>query len=90
MNFPAHALWGKIVWKALTNGDPVLTSVWCGDQAHHRGGDQHVQHRAERRADQRGAATLRRGSLTRLAVIAAASTPMKENSATPAAIPMPL
>ena len=34
--------------------------------------------------------TLRRGFLTRLAVTAAASTPMKENSATPAAIPMPL
>ncbi len=28
------------------------------------------------------------GSLTRLAVMAATSTPMKENSATPAAIPM--
>ena len=34
--------------------------------------------------------TLRRGSFTRLAVTAAASTPMKEKSATPAAIPMPL
>ena len=28
MNFPAQALWGKMVWKALTNGDPVCTSVW--------------------------------------------------------------
>ncbi len=28
MNFPAQASWGKIDWKALTNGDPVLTSVW--------------------------------------------------------------
>ena len=27
MNFPAHASWGKIDWKALTNGEPVLTSV---------------------------------------------------------------
>ena len=34
--------------------------------------------------------TLRRGSRTRLAVIAAASTPMNEKSATPAAMPMPL
>ena len=29
MNFPAQASWGKIDWKALTNGDPVLTRVWC-------------------------------------------------------------
>ena len=36
MNFPAQALWGNIESKALTNGDPVLTSVWCGDQPHHR------------------------------------------------------
>ncbi len=28
MNFPAQASWGKIDWKALTNGEPVLTSVW--------------------------------------------------------------
>ena len=28
MNFPAHASWGKIDWKALTNGEPVLMSVW--------------------------------------------------------------
>ena len=34
--------------------------------------------------------TLTPGSFTRLAVTAAASTPMKENSATPAAMPMPL
>ncbi len=27
MNFPAHASWGKIDWKALTNGDPVPTRV---------------------------------------------------------------
>jgi hypothetical protein len=33
--------------------------------------------------------TLTRGFFTRLAVIAAASTPMKENRATPAAMPMP-
>ena len=32
--------------------------------------------------------TLRRGSFTRLAVMAAVSTPMNENSATPAAIPI--
>ena len=32
--------------------------------------------------------TLRRGSLTRLAVMAAVSTPMNENSATPAAMPI--
>jgi hypothetical protein len=32
--------------------------------------------------------TLRRGSLTRLAMMAAVSTPMNENSATPAAIPI--
>jgi len=32
--------------------------------------------------------TLRRGSLTRLAVMAAVSTPMNENGATPAAIPI--
>ncbi len=32
--------------------------------------------------------TFRRGSFTRLAVIAATSTPMKENSATPAAMPI--
>ena len=34
--------------------------------------------------------TFRRGSFTRLAVMAATSTPMKENSATPAAIPIAL
>ena len=34
--------------------------------------------------------TFRRGFLTRLAVIAATSTPMKENSATLAATPMQL
>ena len=34
--------------------------------------------------------TLTRGFLTRLAVIAATSTPMKENSATPAAMPIAL
>jgi len=34
--------------------------------------------------------TLRRGFFTLLAVMAAASTPMKEKRATPAAIPMPL
>ncbi len=28
MNFPAHASWGKIDWKALTNGEPVFTRVW--------------------------------------------------------------
>ena len=34
--------------------------------------------------------TLPRGFFTRLAVMAAASTPMKEKRATPAAMPMPL
>ena len=34
--------------------------------------------------------TFLRAFFTRLAVMAAASTPMKENRATPAAIPMPL
>jgi hypothetical protein len=27
MNCPAHALWGKMESKALTNGAPVLVSV---------------------------------------------------------------
>ena len=29
MNCPAQASWGKMVWKALTNGEPVWMSVWC-------------------------------------------------------------
>ena len=55
MNFPAHALWGNIVWKALTNGDPVPTQRVVRDQTHHDGGHEHVEEGAERRADHRGA-----------------------------------
>jgi hypothetical protein len=28
MNFPAHVLWGKMLSKALTKGEPVLIRVW--------------------------------------------------------------
>ncbi len=90
MNLGAQASWGNIVWKALTNGDPVLTRVpWAtrpmtaAVTSTYRTALSAVPISDER-------PTLMPGLRTRLAVTAAASTPMKENSATPAAMPMPL
>src|ERR1022692_4992296 len=90
MNFPAQALWGNIVWKALTNGDPVLTSVWWDTSPITAAvtSTYKMALAAVPRIEARP--TLRRGSRTRLAVTAAASTPMNENKATPAAMPMAL
>src|ERR1041384_8294965 len=87
-SLPAHAACPKIVPNALTNGAPVPASVLCAtrpittaDTATYRIALAPVP-RIEARP------TFRLGSRTRLAVIAATSTPMKENSATPAAMPM--
>jgi len=80
----------KIVPNASTNGAVLWTSAWCGtrpmitaDTARYRIGLAAVPSSEAR-------PTLTRGFFTRLAVIAATSTPMKENRATPAAMPIAL
>jgi hypothetical protein len=88
MNVPAHGVPGNIARNASTKGEPVLTSVSCGTRP--------ITAPLTSRYSSALAAvpiidarpTLRRGSVTRLAVMAAASTPMNENNATPAAIPI--
>jgi hypothetical protein len=79
-----------MVWKALTNGAPVVhqrvmrtSPITAAVTSTYK-----IALAAVPISEARP--TLRRGLLTRLAVTAAASTPMNENSATPAAIPMPL
>ena len=90
MNFPGQVPWVKMPWKALTNGEPLPTSAWWATSpitaADTAGTGWHLPrcHSTEARP------TFDAGFFTRFAVIAAASTPMKEKSATPAAIPMPL
>ncbi len=90
MNFPAQALCGKMVWKALTNGDSLLTSLWWETSPITAAVTSTYKIALSAVPSSEARPTLTRGFLTRLAVMAAASTPMKENSATPAAIPMPL
>ena len=91
MNFPAQAFVGKHRLEGIHERRPVPTSVWCETRPMTAGSHQHVEQGTGRSADHRGARSrCDEGLLTRLAVIAAASTPMKEKSATPAAIPMPL
>ena len=63
MNFPAQASWGKIDWKALTNGDPVFDQGVVGHQAHDHCGHQHVEDGAEGGAEERGTAHVDAGVL---------------------------
>ena len=90
-SLPAQAPWVKIVSNAEHERRGVVDQGVMRDQAHDRGGHRHVQDGAGRGAEQRGAADVAgAGSCTRLAVMAATSTPMKENRATPAAMPIAL
>jgi len=87
-SFPAHALCGKIVWKALTNGAPLFSSSWCGTRPMTAADTARYTMALAPVPSSEARPTFRRGSRTRFAVIAAVSTPMNENSATPAAIPI--
>ena len=90
MNFPAQAGVGKIDSKALTNGEPLFTSAWCGTRPMTAAVTSTYRTALAAVPSSEARPTFCRGSFTRFAVIAAASTPMNENSATPAAIPIPL
>src|SRR5580658_205435 len=87
-SFPAQLLCGKIVWNALTNGAPLFTSAWCDTRPMTAADTARYTIAAAPVPSSEARPTLRRGSFTRLAVMAAVSTPMNENSATPAAIPI--
>jgi hypothetical protein len=87
-SFPAQAPCGKIVWKALTNGAPLFTSARCETRPMTAADTARYTMALAPVPSSEARPTLRRGSLTRLAMMAAVSTPMNENSATPAAIPI--
>src|ERR1700683_2687466 len=87
-SFPAQVPCGKIVWKALTNGAPLFTSAWCATRPMTAADATRYTMAAAPVPSSEARPTFRRGSFTRLAVMAAVSTPMNENSATPAAIPI--
>jgi hypothetical protein len=90
MNFPAQEVWGKMDWNALTNGAPLLTSAWCATSPITAAVTSTYRMALSAVPMSEARPTFSRGSFTRFAVTAAASTPMKENSATPAAMPIPL
>src|SRR5271166_5046142 len=90
ISFPAHVPWGNIVSKALTNGAPLPTSAWCGTRPITAADTSRYKMALRPVPSTEARPTFLRGFLTRLAVMAAHSTPMKENSATVAAIPMQL
>jgi hypothetical protein len=90
ISFPAQVPWGKIVPKALTNGAPLFTSSWCGTRPITAAATSRYKIALTPVPITEARPTFLRGFFTRLAVIAATSTPMKENSATLAAIPMQL
>ena len=90
ISFPAHVPWGKIVSKALTNGAPLPTSAWCGTRPITAADTSRYKMALTPVPITEARPTFLRGFFTRLAVMAATSTPMKENSATLAAIPMQL
>ena len=89
-SFPAQAPPAKIVSNALTNGAPLPTSPWCETRPITAADTARYAIALAAVPSSEARPTFRRGSLTRLAVMAATSTPMKENSATPAAIPIAL
>src|SRR5271165_287992 len=90
ISFPAHVPCGNIVPNASTNGAPLPTSAWCGTRPITAAATSRYKTALTPVPSTEARPTFLRGFLTRLAVIAATSTPMKENSATPAAIPMQL
>ena len=90
MNRPAHAWCGKIDSKAFTNGDPVPAKVRWSTRPMTAAVTRTYSNALIPVPMTDARRTLRRGSRTRRAVMAAASTPMKLNNATPAAIPMAL
>ena len=90
MSFPAQAAPENIVSKALTNGDPVFTSVWCDTRPITAAATSRYSRALAPVPSSEARPTFLRGSRTRLAVMAATSTPMNENRATPAAMPMAL
>ena len=55
MNFPAHALWGKMRLEGVDERRTGVDQRVVGDQAHHRRGHQHVEDGADRGAEHRGA-----------------------------------
>ena len=87
-SFPAHAPPAKIELNAVTNGAPLLTRAWCETRPITAAATARYTRALAAVPSSEARPTFRRGSLTRLAVIAATSTPMKENSATPAAMPI--
>jgi len=88
-NCPAHALWGTS-FERRHEGRTGIHERVVTNETHDDGRDENVQCRTRHGADDRRPKDIRTWSFTRLAVMAAASTPMNEKSATPAAIPMPL
>src|SRR5262252_9231861 len=89
-SLPAHAPWAKIVPNAVTNGAVSLTSAWCGTRPMIAADTVMYSTALASVPSTDARPTFLRGSRTLLAVMAATSTPMNENSGTPAAIPIAL
>src|SRR6516225_10875815 len=89
-SLPAHAPWVKIVPNAVTNGAVSLTSAWCGTRPMIAADTVMYSTALASVPSTDARPTFLPGSRTRLAVMAATSTPMNENSATPAAMPIAL
>src|ERR1700689_2189594 len=87
-SFPAQAACGKIVPNAATNGAPLPTSPRWETRPMTAAETTRYTRAAAPVPSSEARPTLRGGSFTRLAMMAAVSTPMNENSATPAAIPI--
>src|SRR5262249_16719643 len=87
---PAHARGVKIVGTAVTNGAVSVTRAWCGPSPMIAADTVMYSTALASVPSTDARPTFFCGSRTRLAVMAATSTPMKENSATPAAIPIAL
>src|SRR6516162_8872187 len=89
-SLPAQGPCVKIVPNAVTNGAVLLTSAWCGTRPIMAAVTTTYSRALATVPSTDARPTFLRGLRTRLAVMAATSTPMKENRATPAAIPIAL
>jgi hypothetical protein len=89
-SLPAQERWRKIVPNASTNGAVLWMSTWRGTRPMTAAETARYKMALAAVSSSEARPTLTRGFLTRLAVIAATSTPIKENRATPAAMPTAL